>query len=125
MNRQAILDQAKVGGWAIVRQEICSVNPKNDSLILGLKNHDGEKLVFREQVLSIEPPPETDAEKIARLEARVKELEAEKSALCQANINIRRSAEIQREAYDNWARGAELVTGTTRFDMPPYYKTKS
>jgi hypothetical protein len=76
MDRQDILTQAKVGGWAIVRQKICSVNPKNDSLILGLENHDGEKLVFHNQVLSIEPPPETDAEKIARLEARIAELEA-------------------------------------------------
>lgn len=71
MEKEDVLAQAKVGGWAIVRQKICSVNPKKDSLLVGLENYDGERLVFHTQVLSIEPPPETDAEKIARLEGEL------------------------------------------------------
>ncbi len=79
MKKEDVLAQAKVGGYAIVRMpiaEVCSraSGPMNSFMRIEASVYFSD--VRLKDIISIEPPPESDAEKIARLEARVKELEA-------------------------------------------------
>ena len=73
MTHEEIIAQAKVGGFVTVRAVITNIDEDDVELPLELS---GEYWVVPDDIIAIEPPPETDAEKIARLEARVRELEA-------------------------------------------------
>jgi hypothetical protein len=74
MTRDEVIAQAKVGGFATVRGVIVAKSEHGLQVDFG-----GASPVFvrSSQVVAIEPLPETDAQKIARLEARIAELEAQ------------------------------------------------
>lgn len=74
MKREDVLTQAKVGGYAIVRMRIAEVcsrasGPMNSFMRIDASVYFSD--VRLKDIISIEPPPETDAEKAARLEAEL------------------------------------------------------
>ena len=78
MEKKDVLAQAKVGGWAIVRMPIAEISqnsqgPMNSFMRVEARVYFSDNRL--KDIISIEPPPETEAEKIARLEARIAELE--------------------------------------------------
>ena len=75
MTHEEIIEKAKVGGFVTVRLEILDVDDGDNALPLKA-DIDLTGWVNISDIIAIEPPPETDAEKIARLEARIAELEA-------------------------------------------------
>jgi hypothetical protein len=77
MTRDEILAQAKVGGFAIVRLEIANFHKDGSVSVFHPACQNTRWHSLENEIIAIEPPPETDAEKIARLEARVAELEAQ------------------------------------------------
>jgi hypothetical protein len=71
MTHEEILAQSKVGGFMTIRIEIDSVGP------LGGVWSRRYGWLHQPDIIAIEPPLETDAENIARLEARIAELESQ------------------------------------------------
>ena len=100
MTKDEVLAQAQCDGFALVRGKITMVDHTGYGVQVAI---GGATLAFagHENIISIEPPPETNAEKIARLEARITELEALR-AVSQAPLF---------SGAHPWATVAELETG--------------
>jgi hypothetical protein len=87
MTYEEIIAQAKVGGFVIMRARIADIDPRDRSATIALDcGIGGTSWVQSCNVIAIEPPPETAAQKIARLEARIAELETVINALPTAGI---------------------------------------
>ena len=69
MTREEILEQAKVGEYAVVRVKIANAFVSGEyegRIIPEFKRDDyGVAYILPDDVISIEPPPKSDAEKLA------------------------------------------------------------
>lgn len=76
MTREEILAQAKIGGFAIVKIQIDRSLVENVGVAPFAGMLGGARVYcFCEEVVAIEPPPETIEQENARLKARNAELE--------------------------------------------------
>jgi hypothetical protein len=74
MKKEDVLAQAKVGGYAIVRMPIAEVCSRASGPMNSFMRIDADVYFSSarlKDIISIEPPPETDAERISRLEAEL------------------------------------------------------
>lgn len=87
MTREEILAQAKVGAFAVVRMLIKELEQHESyaSPLVVCGQHDYYGLVVPcDNVLSIEPPPKTDAERIVEIEAENERLKTALGATTKA-----------------------------------------
>lgn len=106
----------RIGDTVLVTCRVRAI-PDAGGNFYGDTQHSKSNVCFHARDISaVVKRAETDAEKIARLAARVAELEAEKLAeLCKVpDPSQRRSA--QQSEYDKQPRSAELTTALSKFE---------